>query len=320
MKRPVLFVVGFGALLGTIIQPVTAATLRSAVTVTAENVRLGDIFEGLDVSTDAVIGRAPAPGRKQTLGPRRLKSIARAHGLEWNPIERQARVVITRAGRLIDMGEIEIALRRALSQNGLSKDHKIQIFNREIRVMAPVGAKQPYEIGNVRFDADTGRFNASLIVSDNDEILKIVGLNGRAYTVVEIPVLTRQMRSGEVIQRSDMEWVTVRAEEVNRNAVIELDEIVGQSPRRQLRAGVPIRRNEIRPPIVVAKGSIVTLELRTAKMTLIARVQAAENGATGQTIRVHNTRSKRIVEGIVVGPGRVVVPQTKFHESVTPGS
>jgi flagella basal body P-ring formation protein FlgA len=320
MIRPVLIVVGLAALLGAIAQPAAAATLKSAVTVTAENVRLGDIFDDLDGATDGVIGRAPAPGRKQTLGPRRLKSIAHAHGLEWNPIGRQARVVITRAGRLIDMDEIEIALRRALSRNGLSKDHKIEIFNREIRVMAPVGAKEPYEIGNVRFDTGTGRFNASLIVSDNDEILKIVGLNGRAYTVVEIPVLTRQMRSGDVIERSDIEWIAVRADEVNRNAVLDIDEIIGQSPRRQLPAGVPIRRNEIRPPIVVAQGSIVTLELRTEKMTLIARVQATENGATGPTIRVRNTRSKRTVEGVVVGPGRVVVPHIKHNEPLTPGS
>lgn len=58
-------------------------------------------------------------------------------------------------------------------------------------------------------------------------------------------------------------------------------------------------------------------ELRTRRMTLIARVIAAENGAMGQSIRLRNARSKRIVEGIVVGPGRVVVPHA---DSSIPGS
>ena len=317
MIRPVLLITGFGAILAASSLSATAATLRSAVTVTAGDVRLSDIFEGSDVASDTLIGRAPAPGKKQTLGSRRLKSIARTHGLEWKPAGRHVRAVITRAARLIDMGEIEIGLRNALTRQGLKKDHKIEIFNREFRLFAPIGAQQPYEFGNVRFDAGSGRFSASLIVKDNDEILKIVGLNGRSYTIVEIPMLTRPMRSGELIRRNNVEWVAVRADAVSRNAVLDLAEIVGKSPRRQLRAGVPIRRGDVRPPIVVAKGSIVTLELRTKKMTLIARVKATENGAAGQTIRVRNTRSKRTVEGVVVGPGRVVVP---YDAPAIPGS
>lgn len=317
MIRPVRLLAVLAAILVVGSQSATAATLKSAVTVTTQDVRLGDIFAGSDVASDTIVGRAPAPGRKQTLGYHRLKSIARAHRLDWTPTGRSARTVITRAARLIDMGEIRIALRRALTQEGLSKHHKIEIFNRELRVFAAVDAKQPYEIGNVRFDAESGRFTASLVITDKSEILKIVGLNGRAYTVVEIPVLTKSMRPGEVIQRGNVEWVGIRRDDADRNAVLDLAEIVGQSPRRPLRAGVPIRRDDVRPPVVVAKGSIVTLELRTRRMTLIARVKATENGANGQTIRVRNTRSKRTVEGIVVGPGRVVVP---YAEPATPGS
>ena len=317
MIRPIHLLAGLAAILAVSNQSATAATLKNAVTVTAGDIRLSDIFAGSDVASDTLIGRAPAPGRKQTLGFHRLKSIARAHGLDWKPAGRHARTVITRAARLVDMGEIEIALRRALTQEGLSKHHKIEIFNRELRVFAAINTKQPYEIGNVRFDERSGRFTASLIITDRSEILKIVGLNGRAYTVVEIPVLTRSMRPGEVIRRNNVEWVGIRGDAVGRNAVIDLAEIVGQSPRRPIRAGVPIRRGDVRPPVVDAKGSIVTLELRTQRMTLIARVEAIKNGATGQTIRVRNTRSKRTVEGIVVGPGRVVVP---YAEPATPGT
>ena len=89
------------------------------------------------------------------------------------------------------------------------------------------------------------------------------------------------------------------------------------SSGRALRAGAPIRHGDIRPPVVVAKGTIVTLELRTRRMTLIARVKAAEDGAMGQTIRLLNTRSNRAIEGVVLGPGRVAVPHAN---QMTPGS
>ena len=315
--RPVHLLAGLAAILVVNGQTATAATLKHTVSVTAKDIRLGDIFTGADVAADIIVGRAPAPGKKRIFGFHRLKSIARAYGLDWKPAGRHSRTEITRAARRIDMGEIEIALRRALTRQGLSKRHKIELFNREIRVFAAIDAKQPYEIGNVRFDAGSVRFTASLIVFDNSEVQRIVGLNGRAFTIVEIPVLTQSMRPGEVIQRGNVEWIGIRADAVDRNAVVDLAEVVGQTPRHRLHAGTPIRRGDVRPPVVVAKGSIVTLELRTRRMTLIARVKAVENGAKGQTIRLRNTRSKRTLEGVVVGPGRVVVPRA---EPMTPGS
>ncbi len=317
MMRPVHLLAGLAAILVVNCQSASAATLKRTVSVTSKDVRLGDIFTGADVAADIIVGRAPAPGKKRIFGFQLLKSIARANGLDWKPAGRHSRTEITRAARLIDMGEIEVALRRALTRQGLSKSHKIELFNREIRVFAAIDAKQPYEIGNVRFDAGSGRFSASLIVRDNSEVQRIVGLNGRAYTIIEIPVLSQPMRPGEVIQRGNVEWIGIRADVVDRNAIVDLAEVVGQTPRRPLRAGAPIRRGDVRPPVVVAKGSIVTLELRTRRMTLIAKVKAAENGAMGQTIRLRNTRSKRTMAGIVVGPGRVVVPHAG---SSTPGS
>ncbi len=315
--RRVLVLAGIAAIVVATGHSATAATLKSAVTVTREDVRLGDIFTGADVTAGIIIGRAPTPGRKQTLGFHRLKSLARTHGLDWKPAGRHTRTVITRAARLIDRDEIEIALRHALTRQGLPKNHQIELFNREIRLYAAVDATDPYEIRNARFDAVTGRFTASLMVTDNSEVRRIVGLNGRTYTVVELPVLNRHMRAGDVIRRGDIKWIAVRSNAADRNAISDIAEIVGQTPRRQLRAGTPIRRGEVRPPVIVAKGTIVTLELRTRRMTLIARVKAAEDGAKGQTIRLLNTRSKRTVEGVVVGPGRVVVPRAN---STTPGS
>lgn len=316
MIRPVLVLAGLAAIV-VVTGSATAATLKRAVTVTGGEIRLGDIFTGADVAADIVVGRAPAPGRKQTLGFHRLKSIARSHGLDWKPPSRHSRTVITRAARMIDMDEIEIALRRHLTRQGLPKDHLIELFNREIRIFVPVDAMDPYEIRNARFDAGSGRFTASLVVTDNSEIRKIVGLNGRTYTIVELPVLNRRIRAGDVIRRGDVKWIAIRSSSANLNAITDIAEVVGQTPRRAIRAGAPIRRGDVRAPVVVARGTIVTLELRTRRMTLIARVKATEDGAMGQTIRLLNTRSKRAIDGVVLGPGRVAVP---YADQMTPGS
>lgn len=319
--RPALLLAGIAvaAFVTALGHAATAANLKRDVTVTGEDVRLGDLFTGSDVTGSIVVARAPAPGQKQTLGPNRLRSIAQAHGVDWKPKGRNARSVITRAGRLIDLSEIEADLRRMLAGQGLTKDHRIEMYNRSLRLYAPLDAPNPYEIRNARFDAATGRFSASLVVSRDSEIQKFVALNGLAYSVIEIPVLNRPLRPGDVIERGDLEWVAVRADSRHRNAVVDVSEIVGQTPRRPLRAGQPIRRGEVRAPVIVAKGSIVTLELRTRRMTLSAKVKATEDGAMGQTIRLLNSRSQRTIEGVVAGPGLVVVPRPALQASASQG-
>lgn len=312
MRRLVPFT-GFAAallMLAAALAPPSAAavTLKPAVTVSDDVVRLGDLFVGVDAAADVIVAPAPAPGKKQTLHHHRLSAIARSHDLDWKPAGPRSQTVVTRAARLIDIGEIETALREALSRQGLPKDHKIELFNRSVRIYAPVDSTQPFEIRNARFDAAAGRFSASLVMTDDDQVRRVVGLNGRVYSLVEIPVPVRPLRPDEVISRGDVEWIAVRSNRVNRNAISELSELVGRSPRRPLRVGAPIRRSDVRDPVIVAKGTIVSLELRTRRMTLSAKVKATEDGAMGQTIRLLNPRSNRTVEGVVVGPGRVVVP------------
>jgi len=77
-----------------------------------------------------------------------------------------------------------------------------------------------------------------------------------------------------------------------------------------LRAGQPIRNGDVRAPVVVAKGSLVTMILKTRNMILTSKGRAIENGAIGDTVKIMNTRSKTVIEAVVAGANRVTVNST----------
>jgi flagella basal body P-ring formation protein FlgA len=77
--------------------------------------------------------------------------------------------------------------------------------------------------------------------------------------------------------------------------------------KRPLQADLPLHAGDVREPIVVAKGSLVTLVVQSPTMTLTSKGRAMENGARGESIRVQNTQSKIVVEGEVVSSGTVRV-------------
>ncbi|HET7376189.1 MAG TPA: flagella basal body P-ring formation protein FlgA, partial [Anaerolineae bacterium] len=51
----------------------------------------------------------------------------------------------------------------------------------------------------------------------------------------------------------------------------------------------------------------VTLVYEVPGVVLTIRGKAAEGGAEGDVINVLNEQSKRTVQGVIVGPGRVVI-------------
>src|SRR3546814_9434049 len=56
-----------------------------------------------------------------------------------------------------------------------------------------------------------------------------------------------------IFSRSDIEWVQVPAGRYGGGYVDKVNELVGQSPRRPLRIGEPIRNSDLGRPEVVSK-------------------------------------------------------------------
>ncbi len=290
--------------------PLAGATLKPRVVVHESVVRLGDIFEGAEVRTDKIIANAPAPGRRLVLEAMWLYRIARANRIAWRPATRGDRVIVERASTVIRAPRIAATIKEVLaSKLGDPERLEVELENKALQLHLPTDVPATVVVKRVDLDRRTRRFAALVLAPDErPEALRTI-VAGRYYRLVEVPVLARRMHPGEIIREGDLEWITMRAEKIDRTAYLDARKIVGMSPRRVLSPERPIRSRDIRPPILVSRGSLVTMVYRTPKMTLTARGRAVEDGAKGETIRVVNTTTSRTVEAIVTANGMVkVVP------------
>ncbi|MBM3513060.1 MAG: flagellar basal body P-ring formation protein FlgA [Alphaproteobacteria bacterium] len=64
-------------------------------------------------------------------------------------------------------------------------------------------------------------------------------------TLVDIPVLKRDMRRGEIVQDEDVILVAMNADTLPSNAVTSIDEIVGKSPRQYKPSGAVIKSGDM---------------------------------------------------------------------------
>ena len=299
-------------LAGAPVGPAAAAThiqVKSRVVVSDSVVRLGDLFDGLGERGEIPVGRAPDLGQRIELGTRWLTAVAQAYAVAWRPRSRFDTITITRASQVIGTPRIEDAMREALSEMGVARSVSLLLDNTSLQLLLPTGARTTMKVAGLSYDPGSGRFAAQVIAPAEGTPVARATVSGRVVEMTKVPVLSRRVEPGEIIRKSDIEWLPMRADRIGRNAILELGRLLGKSPRRPMRAGRPILSADLREPILVAKGSLVTIRLETERMVLTAQGRALEQGAAGDGIRVANTKSNAVITATVVRAGLVrVVP------------
>jgi flagella basal body P-ring formation protein FlgA len=299
---------GFPALTA---QPVDAngepVLLNTTVSVDADVVTLGDLFSGLDERADTPIARAPEPGRQARLSAQWLSRVATAYRIDWRARSRAEEATVKRSSQRLDSGVLTTVLAEAVRERTRSSRHSIVLDNPNLSMVLPTTVPGTAIVAGLSYDPSNGRFSANLVAPDRDSPLASLTVTGRAVEMLEIPVPARRLGRGDIIRERDIEWVTLPGNQVNRNHVIDLDRIVGQSVRRSVRVGDPFRATDLETPVVVEKNSLVMIRLKTPRLSLTAQGRALDDGAQGELIRVVNTNSRTTVSAVVVAEGVVRV-------------
>ena len=122
---------------------------------------------------------------------------------------------------------------------------------------------------------------------------------------VRIVVPARDIVRGEVIADADLSYVDVTPDRVRSGVVLSMNDLDGMEARRFLKAGEPVRNDDVRHPILVAKGTTVTMTFVAPGITLTATGRAVSEGGMGETVTVLNPISYRQITAVVTGIGQV---------------
>lgn len=273
--------------------------LRENVTVDSSMVLLGDLFEGAGDKAAVAVAYAPEPGKRGIFDANWLYRVANAYGLKWKPMSLKQQAVVKRETVTIDREEIEDHILAALIDKGVDSEMTVSLSNRSMQLYVPTSSDASVIVENVSYDERTRRFAAYVSTPGS----KVVRVTGRAQRMINIPVLNRRVLRDEMIRAEDIIWLRTDSDRVQQDIVIHIEDLVGKTPKRGLREGYPIRSSDVRRPILVKKGSLVTIILQSPLMTLTSQGKATQNGSDGDVIRITNTQSNKVVQAVVTGAG-----------------
>jgi len=282
-------------------------TLNASIVVDESVIRLGDLFTNAGEHTRQAVAYSPKPGKQSVFDARWLAKAASYYRVDWRPESFDVQSVVTRSSVTVTAKEITAAIAEALSEYNLSGDLTVELDNPLLRVHAAGGGLPSAIVEDIRYDRKTGRFAAIVAAPAGDPAATRMRVSGRSYRILHIPVLAERQLRDDIIREADIIWIEAKAERMQPDVIIDENDLIGMSPKRGLRAGIPIRQTDVRRPILVKRGAIVTIRLTSGGMSLSAQGRAQENGSKGDTIRVSNSQSSQVIEAEVDKAGSVVV-------------
>jgi flagella basal body P-ring formation protein FlgA len=284
--------------------------LKSEAIIHGDIVRIGDLIENCGVVANVPIFRAPDLGYTGSVSVDAVLNAIRDHALVGIDTAGLSKVVVTRATRTVPTTDIEDLIARTLSARfdlGDSKDITITLGHdmRSIYV-DPLSVGEP-RVTHIDYDTRSTRFDATIEIPSDSAKRSVLRITGRAIPTVEVVTIGRTVERGNILKDADIVMERRPRSEVGRDAITKRADVIGMAARGAMQGGRPLRAADLMKPDLVLRNQAVTLVYEAPGMVLTIRGKANEGGAEGDVISVLNEQSKRVVQGMIIGPGRVAI-------------
>jgi len=282
-------------------------SLKGDITVNADIVTVGDMFDNAGALSETAIFRAPAPGTTGIVPIGDVQHAAQLAGVGDFENVGYTRIRVVRMSTIVDasmLGELisaELARRNILGGTTTAETH----FDLAAVSLNAEQVADPATLADLRYAPETGAFTARFMVAGIDQP---VDLTGRVTLMTMAPRLLETHAAGTILGAADFEMVPVPASTANAGSYADLDQLVGKQVLRQSRAGMMLKPTDVGPPTVVTRNAEVTVLFRAGVMTLTVRGLALNTAAAGEPVDVLNTLTKKILHGIARSDGSVDIP------------
>ncbi len=251
------------------------------------------------------LGPAPTVGTGRLLPRAFLQSAIRDAGPPSGTVLRlPARLELERKASRLESSvvrrEIEAAIRADLGDTlGVAAVKVPQLSD----LQTPAGARLEVDVAPSGPGARS--VSATVRVLDGAQVVRTQQVVVQIDRLETAWILRNEIARGQPVVPSDLEAVQRPTSEMTPDAIRSPSELQNATARRDLRAGEPVLRRSVELPPMVARGHRVTLLAQSRSIRLSALGEALAGGHHGDTIRVRNLDSQKVVTGRIVGPQTV---------------
>lgn len=135
----------------------------------------------------------------------------------------------------------------------------------------------------------------------------------KVYVTVDVVVTdallvaSRTLPSGHVLTAADLKTAERDVSALTAGYLSDPEQVLGRRLKQNLIEGRVLTPSMLKEDVVIHRGQSVTLTIQSTSLNITMEGKALMDGHVNQRIRVQNTLSRRVVEGIVRSPQHVEV-------------
>lgn len=290
----------------------STVTLKNDYETTRPTVRLSDLFSGVPSAIDRDVAQAPQACKPALYDETVLKKLAQIYRLDWTPEGAANHLTVTSPCIKITTDELRENIIERLKEDPRNRKASFEVLfdKASLEIALPTNDKPNVSLQNFSYDPASKRFRTDAL-ADTPRGPFITPLTGRVIVKRDVPVLARRLERGTIIGPNDIDFIAFVEERISSDVITEPSQLIGRELRRDTPENEILRSRDIMPQRFVQRGNLVTMKIETPYIQITAQGKAQQDGTAGDTIKILNTQSNRIVEGIVVAPGVVEIPLSK---------
>lgn len=278
------------------------SSLTGKTLIDGDAVTVGDLFTNAGINAGHVLAPAPEIGKTLTLTRSDLQRVAIAFKLNWNDADKAAAyVTLERNASLVSVEEIVEALAQSDLKDKIHEGSEFKISNLQDPVLVSGKDDLKLAISDTTFDGDTEKFAATLQISQDDKVVKLVRLEGLATMMVRVPVAKFQMSGSNVISENDLTEIKMPKQQLRGDIFLQKKDLIGMTAKRSLQANQVISKSDVIPPVLVKRNDMVTITYRNGPILLSAKARSLGAGSYGDNVMFMNMKSKKPFEAKVTG-------------------
>ena len=116
----------------------------------------------------------------------------------------------------------------------------------------------------------------------------------------KVVVIRDHLARGELIKTSSLTLQERNIGDLQRGYFTELTDVTGNVSKRSLKAGVALNPSMVDLPIIVRRGQAITLVSELPGISVNVEGIALKKGRKGDTIKVKNSRTEKVLFGTII--------------------
>lgn len=282
-----------------------------------KKVKLGDIAvitgdepELVEVAQSIVLASAPLMNRSIFMGKNLIIRALLKNGFDLKTVNLflPDKIIVKNKLIRISKDKVEEAIREYIYKNMPWQKEQIAITQIDLKedIFLPSGEiDQKISVkGNSSF---IGKVPLYLEFKVNGEVSKRKIIRANIKVLMPVVLTKTFLKRNQVISENDIYIEKKWTSKVSSGLCTSIDEVIGKEIKRNIKAGQPLLRSQLEIPADIKKGNKITILAETKTLKITTMGIAGENGTKGQTIKVKNLGSNKIIYARVVNSTTVEV-------------